>query len=152
VAGLADPRIDAVVALDGNYADAALEALIKSYEPRAVPLLMLEAGRGGDCSRNFLATYDVYEHALPPAQKVNVINAGHMDFVDFDGTVFSALGRFYVCPGGSDQPAEVQALAARYLVSWVNLHLQGEEAFREYVDGADSAEDVAAGRVWITRK
>lgn len=84
-----------------------------------------------------------WTNSPPPSTEILFQGAGHNDFVRFP---------FDFCPSGGADKERVQALAAEYVVAFLNTNLRGWERFREDYAGAGADADRDAGDVeWRTK-
>ncbi len=75
--------------------------------------------------------HQYFLYAVSPACEVEFIGADHMDFLDNPdcGLLCS------VCPEGPADHQLVKLWSRRLLVAWLKVKLEGESAFRVYLDG-----------------
>ena len=152
VAATLEPRIRAVVTLDGNYADHATDAIIPGFDHVTAPMLFIGATDGGLCSRSLTSLYSFYDAAPSSAMEVMIEGADHMDFMDGDCAFLCQLGRYVFCASGTADDDEVRTLATRYMIAWFNMHLKGLDEYSIYINGSISEEDEQYNRVAIRRK
>ncbi len=121
-----------------------------------VPLGLLGETIDGSCSGllcqacapaedNFQA---YFEHAQSPAVEIEILGANHMSFLDDPDCGLACR----LCNDRQDDPALTRALTRKYLVAFFQLHLRGEESFRDYLVGPPMAADVSAGLVTFDTK
>ena len=151
LAALDDDRINAVVGLDGNYADAETDQRMPNPIERDPAMLFLNGGIGAWCTRTPFALYHFYDVVNPPAMDVVVVGSDHMDFMENDCGFLCEAGNV-VCPQGTADEQQVRDLAARYMIAWFNVYLRDQPEFELYFNGTFSAQDEANGRVIIRRK
>jgi len=143
-----EDRIKATVSLDGNFPG-------PEFDPREeLPfadsaILFFFATDGGFCSGERFAAPRLFEFTSSPAIEVSIIGADHISFMD------SVIGLTHVapvvCPKGFQDEQVVRDIAARYLITWFNVHLKGMPEFEKYWNGEESQADEDAGLVSIRR-
>ncbi|MBI5093934.1 MAG: hypothetical protein HZB26_16025 [Candidatus Hydrogenedentes bacterium] len=153
-AAVNDPRIRAVVDLDSIVADARSSnaALLRAQLAATfTPILWIGTDKGAFCSgpRGPFAL-PLFDLANSPSEEVIVHGAAHIDFLE-QSVGLNNLGQI-ICGGGTIDQNEARAIAARYMISWFNVYLQGQDDFRTYLDGESAMQDVAAGKVSIRVK
>ncbi|HOJ34408.1 MAG TPA: hypothetical protein PKY35_13655 [Candidatus Hydrogenedentes bacterium] len=140
-AGLADPRVRAVVSLDVTYNGGDFD-VIDELPFTNVAFMYIAASAAGWCSRAPGARDLLYDYTPSPTVLVTLEGADHMDFMD------TPIGIYYLgnvaCPQGPADGQVVRDLATKYMVSWFNVYLKGREEFADYYSGAQAAADEAA--------
>jgi pimeloyl-ACP methyl ester carboxylesterase len=76
-----------------------------------------------------------------PTLEVTVTNASHSDFADFFMGLSVLAELLY--PQGNARSEDVRAIATRYTVSWLNVHMKGLVEFEAYYAGEGSEQDIA---------
>lgn len=146
-----DPRIDAMVALDVVYDGADLDVLGALPDTQAA-MMYIRGDAGGLCGRSPFATVPLIDYSPPPSIEVTIRGADHMDFLDgLIGLYDLGYGIVSLCSDGPADDEWVRAMATKYMVAWFNVHLKGQDEFRDYYEGDRADEDVAADAVDFVR-
>jgi dienelactone hydrolase len=147
VAALYDPRIDAIVDLDGNNDSDRVPLAGRMHEINA-PILWLSSGDESRCTGILGSRGEVlYPYASPPTEEVTILGASHIAFLE-SSQGLNVIGQV-VCGGGDKEQQAVRDIAYRYLIAWFNVYLKGDRSFETYFRGHEAARDVARGDVAI---
>ncbi len=137
------PRVQAAVPLDilfgGNSFNEEFGAEALAGASAAILYLAAEDGRW--CSKPPQADLNLFDIGPPPAMEVVLAGAGHIDFVDFMSGINNLA--WVACPAGEARPADVRALATRYMVAWFQAYLQHDAAARAWLADAPPLPGVA---------
>ena len=147
---LYDSRVLACAQLDGWF-DSSAYPHIDVLPGSSVAFLWISADVGFCGGRSAIPeAVPLIDFAEPPALEVIIDGAAHIDLLG-QTRGFNRIGTI-VCGGGTRDPNEVRAIAARYMIAWFNVHVQHKAEFEMYYNGAESQADVAAGTVTIISK
>ena len=89
-----------------------------------------------------------YMHAEGPSLKIEILQAGHMSFLDNPHCGVACL----VCADATVDEALIRGLTQRYLVAFLEMELRGYEGYADYLTGRHMALDIADGYVRSTSK
>ncbi len=149
VAGVADPRVRAVVSLDVSYNGGDLDVLDLLPEDDT-PYFYVAADSGGWCSIPPVANGRLFDYTNPPTVQATIAGADHMDFMD------TPIGLYYLgyvgCPRGPLDDQISRDYATKYMVAWFQVHLKGQREFADYYNGTLADADEATGLISFMRK
>jgi len=140
-----EPRIKAVVALDAIFQGPESFGPAGTLEGTDTASLYIMADRDGD-----IFPLDVYfDNSSAPAMEAIVVGSDHADFADSLVGFGGLATRF--SPSGPADPQDVRDISARYMVSWFNFYLKGENDFETYFNGEELRKDIEDGLVVVRR-
>lgn len=145
VAAPQHPNVRTVVSLDAlwDHEDASRTFNFAAFSG---PILYLAASESSLCSQAPNATQDLWAMTQRPKQRVTILGADHMDFMeDNPAAVDSTDAGNTFCATGYLEASEVRATAHRYLIPWLNYHLRGQLDFADWFAGDQALEDVRNG-------
>lgn len=145
LATIADPRVDACVALDPGLVEEPDYDPVNYAKQLRVPTLYIQSSIAGFVGE----IQPFYESTPPPCMRVTVEGVAHMQFEDrIVGA--NVLGRF-IFPEGDVDSLVARGLAVKYMVSWFKVHLEGDPSFMPNLYGPGSEKDELEGLVTIDR-
>jgi dienelactone hydrolase len=155
---LNEPKIKAVFAIDpvDAAADLPYNLLFESFTPElmpqiTVPCCFVGAEYPGPINPEDENYHQFYLAAQCPAEEVMVYGTDHASFADDFGGLFERLYDF-LFDGKPTRDNRAKNVATRYMVSWFNVFLRGQNEFATYLTGPEAQKDMENGIVRIEVK
>ena len=155
-AALNEPSVGAVVAIDPVDGCAEFlppSRLFRSFTPElmpqvATPTCILGAEFSGLLNPRSENYHEFFRYASCQAEEVLIYNADHASFVeDYAGLLQDIHDLIFA--GKPTKDNRTKTIAARYMISWFNVFLRGQNEFWTYLTGEQANQDVASGLVSI---
>jgi len=156
-AALNEPSVGAVVAIDPVDGCAEIlppTRLFRSFTPELmpqvkVPTCILGAEFSGLLNPRSENYHEFFRYASCQAEEVLVYKADHASFVDDYASLFQDIHDL-IFGGQPTNDNRAKSVSARYMISWFNVFLRGQDEFWTYLTGEQANQDVASGLVSIT--
>lgn len=144
-----DDRIRTAISLDALF-DGEENDRAYDFETRSIPLLYIGGTAKSLCGQPPGADFDLYAEAQRPKQRVMIVGADHMDFMEPSPNSPDSqdVGDTF-CQTGTLPAVEARVLAHRYMIAWLNYHLQENAEFWDYFAGALAYSEANDGVVEI---
>ncbi len=140
-APLHDPRIQTVVSIDIPPKGAELCTLAEILPDSTANIMFVCADWESSAYPGTATQPHLIDYVSTPTLEVKVTNASHSDFADFFMGISVLAELLY--PQGNVGSEDVRAIATRYTVSWLNVHMKGLVEFKAYYAGEGSEQDIA---------
>lgn len=155
-AALNDPSVGAVVAIDpvDSFAEFLPPShLFRSFTPELMPQVqtptcILGAEHPGPLNPRSENYHQFFLSASCQAEEVLIYEADHASFVDDYAGLFQDINDL-IFDGQPTKDNRAKSISARYMISWFNVFLRGQDEFWTYLTGEQADQDVASGFVSI---